>query len=542
MSASGFEADHVDRVLNVTDLEMTAFRCYHRAEMPLHGCTGDTVTVRTRIAPSPTGDPHVGTAYIALFNCAFARNNGGQFILRIEDTDQVRSTRESEQAILDALKWTGLEWDEGPDVGGPHGPYRQSERTELYREHAQILLDKGAAFRCFCSEERLKELRKEQRANKSDYLGYDGHCKSLSAEESQKRADAGEPFVVRMDVPREGECVFEDAFRGERSIEWSTVDYQVLMKSDGFPTYHLANVVDDHFMEITHVMRGEEWISSAPKHLKLYEAFGWEAPKLAHLPLLRNEDGSKLSKRKNPTSILFYERMGYLPEALLNHLGRMAYSMPNEEEKFTLEEMVESFSLDRVSLGEPKFLMDKLDWLNGRYIREDIDDAEFAERVKTWALNEDYLMQIVPLVKQRVDKLSDLGPLASFFFAGLHGLSPEDLDTKKLDADETVKVFQYTLWRLDSQREWTGEAIGELLKSTADILDMKFRDYIKPFFIAISGSSHSTPLFDSMAILGPDICRARIREAIEVLGGVSNKKAKKWERHLRDALREREDD
>ncbi len=495
------------------------------------------MTVRTRIAPSPTGDPHVGTAYIALFNYAFAKKNGGEFILRIEDTDQVRSTRESEQAILDALRWTGLEWDEGPDVGGPHGPYRQSERTELYREHAQKLLDGGHAFRCFCSDERLNELRKQQKEEKSR-LGYDGHCKSLSADESQAKADAGESYVVRMDVPRDGECTFEDAFRGEISIAWEEVDYQVLLKSDGFPTYHLANVVDDHFMEITHVMRGEEWINSAPKHIKLYEAFGWDAPKLAHLPLLRNEDGSKLSKRKNPTSILFYERMGYLPEALLNHLGRMAYSMPNEEEKFTLDEMVENFDLDRVSLGEPKFLIDKLDWLNGRYLREDLDDAEFAERVKAWALNEEYLMQIVPLVKQRVDKLSDLGPLASFFFAGLHGLTPEQLDTKKLDQDETVKVIQYALWRLDTLREWNASAIGETLKETAEILDMKFRDFVKPFFIAISGSSSSTPLFDSMAVLGPDICRARLRDALESLGGVSNKKSKKWERHLRDALSE----
>lgn len=499
-----------------------------------------TLTVRTRIAPSPTGDPHVGTAYIALFNYAFARKNGGKFILRIEDTDQVRSTRESEDAIMDALEWTGLEWDEGPNKGGPHGPYRQSERTEIYREHAQILLDKGAAFRCFCSDERLKKLRKEQKANKAAHLGYDGHCKSLSAEESQKKADAGESFVVRMDVPREGSCVFEDTLRGEISIDWVEVDYQVLMKSDGFPTYHMANVVDDHLMEITDVIRGEEWITSAPKHIKLYEAFGWDAPRLTHLPLLRNEDGSKLSKRKNPTGILFYERMGYLPEALLNHLGRMAYSMPGEEEKFTLEELVEDFSLDRISLGEPKFLMDKLDWLNGRYLREDLTDDEFAERVKTWALNEDYLMQIVPLVKQRVDKLSDLGPLASFFFAGLHGLSAEELETKKLDEAETVKVFQYTLWQMDAQREWTSESIGEFLKTTANVLDLKFRDYIKPFFIAISGSNSSTPLFDSMAILGPDICRARIREAIDSLGGVSNKKAKKWQRHLRDALAEME--
>ena len=279
-------------------------------------------TVRTRIAPSPTGDPHVGTAYIALFNLCFARQHGGQFVLRIEDTDQVRSTRESEQQIYDALRWLGIEWDEGPDVGGPHGPYRQSERGAIYKRYSDELVAKGHAFPCFCSAERLDQVRAEQMANK-ETPRYDGHCMHIAAEEAQRRIAAGESHVVRMKVPSEGVCVVKDMLRGEVEIGWDRIDMQVLMKADGLPTYFLANVVDDHLMGITHVLRGEEWINSAPKHILLYQYFGWDMPALCHMPLLRNPDKSKLSKRKNPTSITFYERMGYLPEALLNYLGRM---------------------------------------------------------------------------------------------------------------------------------------------------------------------------------------------------------------------------
>ena len=341
------------------------------------------MTVRTRIAPSPTGDPHVGTAYIALFNQCFARQHGGQFILRIEDTDQVRSSAESEKQILDSLRWLGLEWDEGPDVGGPHGPYRQSERSAIYVEHSEKLVRDGHAFRCFCSSERLDALRAEQMANKQT-PGYDGHCLLLSDEQVSQRVAAGEPHVVRMKVPTEGACLVKDMLRGDIEIPWEQVDMQVLMKADGLPTYHLANVVDDHLMGITHVLRGEEWINSAPKHMLLYEYFGWDMPELCHMPLLRNPDKSKLSKRKNPTSITFYERMGYLPQAMLNYLGRMGWSMPDEREKFTLAEMVEHFDIQRVSLGGPIFNVEKLAWLNGLWIRE-LSEADFVEAVQKWA-------------------------------------------------------------------------------------------------------------------------------------------------------------
>ena len=286
------------------------------------------MTVRTRIAPSPTGFPHVGTAYVALFNLCFARQHGGEFILRIEDTDQTRSTPESEKMILDSLRWLGLNWAEGPDVGGKHAPYRQSERRDIYTQHSQILLDKGHAFHCFCSEARLTEVRNAQMANK-ETPRYDGHCLNLSADEVSARIAAGEAHVVRMKVPTEGICQIDDMLRGVIEIPWEQVDMQVLLKQDGLPTYHLANVVDDHLMEISHVLRGEEWISSAPKHKLLYQYFGWDMPVLCHLPLLRNPDKSKLSKRKNPTSITYYRDMGFLPEALVNYLGRMGWSMPD---------------------------------------------------------------------------------------------------------------------------------------------------------------------------------------------------------------------
>lgn len=487
------------------------------------------MSVRTRIAPSPTGDPHVGTAYMALFNYCFARAQGGQFILRIEDTDQARSTRESEAAIFEALRWVGLEWDEGPDVGGPHGPYRQSERTALYLEHVDVLLAAGHAFRCFCTAERLAEVRAAQMAE-GRTARYDGHCVGLDPAEVERRLAAGEPSVVRMKVPDEGQCVIHDRLRDPIVIDYAQVDMQVLLKSDGLPTYHLANVVDDHHMGITHVMRGEEWISSAPKHLLLYGYFGWKAPELCHLPLLRNPDKSKLSKRKNPTSILYYRRMGFLPEALLNYLGRMAWSMPDEAEKFALEQMVEHFDLDRVSLGGPVFDVDKLTWLNGRYIREDLDDDAFMDRVVAWQLNREALAPLVPLVRQRVSTWSELVDVAGFFFQGMVPVTADDFAHKKLDADEVKRVLVWSQWQLEALASWERGGIEATLRATAALMEHKLRDYLSPFFVALSGRSSATPLFQTMEILGRDLVLARLRHAVEALGGLSGKLEKKWRR------------
>ncbi|MCK5796400.1 MAG: glutamate--tRNA ligase, partial [Deltaproteobacteria bacterium] len=309
--------------------------------------TDSPAPVRVRIAPSPTGDPHVGTAYVALFNYAFARHHGGSFILRIEDTDRARSTKASEEAILRALRWLGLEWDEGPDVGGPKGPYRQSERGAIYAEHAQMLIDKGEAYPCFCTPERLATLRDEQRRAKASKLGYDGKCRDIDPTEARARVDAGEAHTVRLKMPTEGQTTLDDGLRGAISLDNAQSDDQVLLKSDGMPTYHLANVVDDHLMGVTHVIRAEEWISSAPKHLRLYEAFGWDPPHFLHLPLLRNNDKnrSKISKRRNPVSLDYYRDIGILPEAMLNFLALMGWSFGEDRERFSLEEMVERFDL-----------------------------------------------------------------------------------------------------------------------------------------------------------------------------------------------------
>ena len=488
------------------------------------------MTVRTRIAPSPTGDPHVGTAYIALFNLCFARAHGGQFLLRIEDTDQQRSTADSEQAILESLRWLGLEWDEGPDVGGPNGPYRQSERMELYGQYARQLVEAGKAFVCYRTPQELDALREARRAAGSSTALKPSDLQLPEADVVQRRL-AGAPYVIRMVVPEEeGACAVEDMLRGTIELDWSMVDAQILLKSDGMPTYHLANVVDDHLMGITHVLRGEEWINSAPKHKLLYEYFGWDMPVLCHLPLLRNPDKSKLSKRKNPTSILYYQRMGFLPEALLNYLGRMGWSMPDESEKFSLAQMIENFDIQRVSLGGPIFDVEKLRWLNGTWIREDLDEAQLAQRLVDWAYNEANLMKVLPHAQKRMEILSDFAPLTGFLVSGTLPLSEASFAGIKGEREELVRMLQLALWRMEALRHWSRDTIWDDLKELADKLEVKVKDLLAPLFVAIAGSSASFSVVDSMELLGPDMSRARIRHAVDVLGGVSKKAAKRLEK------------
>jgi glutamyl-tRNA synthetase len=488
------------------------------------------MTVRTRIAPSPTGDPHVGTAYIALFNMCFAKAHGGKFILRIEDTDQVRSTPESEAAILESLRWLGLDWDEGPDVGGDHGPYRQSERMGLYGKYAQQLVDEGRAFVCYRTSAELNELREARRAAGNSTALKPADLQ-LPSDEVERRKAADAPHVIRMIVPdEEGACVVEDMLRGTIELDWSMVDAQILIKSDGMPTYHLANVVDDHLMEITHVLRGEEWINSAPKHKLLYEYFGWDMPQLCHLPLLRNPDKSKLSKRKNPTSILYYQRMGFLPEGLVNYLGRMGWSMPDESEKFTLQQMIDNFDISRVSLGGPIFDVEKLSWLNGRWIREELQQDQLAKRLIEWAYNEANLKKVLPHAQKRMETLSDFAPLASFLVSGSLPLTQESYSSVKGEREQIVKGLQFALWKMEALQHWNRDSIWDELKAIADAMEVKVKDFLAPLFIAISGTPASFSVVDSMDIIGADMSRARIREAIEVLGGVSKKAMKRLEK------------
>ncbi|MAR92846.1 MAG: glutamate--tRNA ligase [Pseudomonadales bacterium] len=490
------------------------------------------MSVRTRVAPSPTGDPHVGTAYIALFNRVFARQMGGKFILRIEDTDQARSTPESEAMILDSLRWLGLDWDEGPDVGGEFGPYRQSERSDLYQEYARRLVDAGHAFICYRTPAELEALR-NARKEAGKHTALKPSDLLLPEDEVARRKAAGDPYVIRMQVPEDGRCEVEDMLRGAIELDWGQVDAQILMKSDGLPTYHLANVVDDHLMGITHVIRGEEWINSAPKHKLLYQYFGWEMPALCHMPLLRNPDKSKLSKRKNPTSINYYRRMGFLPEAVVNYLGRMGWSMPDESEKFSLEQMVEHFDLQRVSLGGPVFDVEKLRWLNGLWIRENHDPQQLAERFRQWAFNEEYLMAVLPLIQTRLEVLSDVAHLADFFVAGDLPLSVEQFDFPRLEPLQVRKILQFSLWRFEEMRHWQRDTVADALGVIAGHLELKLKDFMMPLFVAVAGRPAAPSIMDAMVILGSDMTRARLRQALSVVGGPSKKETKAWDKEYR---------
>ena len=467
---------------------------------------------------------------MALFNRCFAHAQGGQFILRIEDTDQARSTPEAEAKIFESLRWLGLDWDEGPDVGGPKGPYRQSERADIYSGYAWELVEKGHAFVCYRTPEELDSLREARReAGKATALKPSDLL--LSEDEQAARKAAGDPFVIRMMVPEaEGTCAIDDMLRGNIELEWGMVDAQILLKSDGLPTYHLANVVDDHLMEITHVIRGEEWINSAPKHQLLYEYFGWEMPVLCHLPLLRNPDKSKLSKRKNPTSILYYQRMGFLPEAVVNYLGRMGWSMPDEAEKFTLDEMQAAFDITRVSLGGPVFDVEKLKWLNGLWIRESLSMDDLIRRLRDWALNRAMLEKILPQAQGRIEVLSDLIPQAAYLLSGELALKPEAFGESDAEREEAVMRMQFALWRLEAQQDWSRDALFAALKGLAEAMDLKPKALFEPLFVALSGEKVAYSIPDSMAILGPDMTRARLRHAIEACGGVSKKAAKRLEK------------
>lgn len=472
--------------------------------------------VRVRIAPSPTGDPHVGTAYIALFNYAFARKNGGKFILRIEDTDRQRSTKESEDAILRSLCWLGLDFDEGPEMGGNCGPYRQSERTDIYKEYAEKLLSSKAAYRCICTPERLLELRNRQQILKQP-TGYDGHCRNLDDHEIDKAIGSGLSYVIRLKTPRQGQLVMHDILRGDITISCTEVDDQVLMKSDGFPTYHLANVVDDHLMGITHVIRGEEWISSLPKHVLLYEALGVKKPQFCHLPLLRNADKSKVSKRKNPVSLNYFREAGFLPGAMLNFLGLMAYSMPDGRELFSLADFVEQFQLERISLGGPVFDLKKLTWLNGRYLRECLTTDDEVNYLSEQLFSKDYLQKIVPLIKERMEKSEDFLDHADFFFRGQIENDPQNILIGSGDKLVSADAIENLLENLENLVSFESANINTVVNEFCQRNNYKPKDVLMPLRMMISGKKASPPLFETMAVLGKERCRFRLRAAIKLL-------------------------
>ncbi len=490
--------------------------------------------VRVRIAPSPTGDPHVGTAYIALFNLIFARHFKGKFILRIEDTDQTRSRPEYENNILEALKWCGIEWDEGPGISGPHAPYRQSERSDIYRKYAYLLLEKGHAYKCFATPQELAEMR-EYAAKTGKRMGYDRRYRNLSSEEIRQREEAGQPFVIRLKVPLSGECVYEDAIKGRITCPWADIDDQVLLKSDGLPTYHLANVVDDYLMKITHVIRGDEWMSSTPKHILLYEYFGINPPVFMHMPLLLGADSKKLSKRRNPTSIFYFRDSGYLPEALVNFLTLMGYSMPDDKEFYSLKEIIASFDPKRIGTSGAFFDIKKLDWLNQRYLIENIKEDELWDRLKAWSFNDAFMKKLMPLVHTRMKTFSDFIELCDFLFIQNLPYSTDLLCPKGALAEHSAMFLQTMIWGLDEKEDWGSSAFEKTSHEIAEAFQIHYKKILIPLlFAAIMGKQHGPPLFEAIPILGKDRTRARLLNAIAFLGGISNKKMdrlkKGWEK------------
>jgi glutamyl-tRNA synthetase len=470
--------------------------------------------VRVRIAPSPTGDPHVGTAYTALFNYVFAKKNKGKFILRIEDTDQSRAKSSSEAMILSSLKWLGLSWDEGPDVGGKFGPYRQSERLPIYTEYSKKLLANGTAYHCFCTAERLDQLRATQKAEGLT-TRYDGHCRDLSKEIVDAKIKAEEKSVLRLKVPKSGSVIFKDMLRGDLEFDVDRIDDQVLIKTDGFPTYHLANVVDDHLMQISHVIRAEEWISSTPKHVLLYKAFGWEMPEFCHLPLLRNADKSKISKRKNPVSLSYYKRAGILPATLLNYLGMMGFSFGDDKEIFTVEEMTEVFDLKKISLGGPVFDVAKLTWLNQHYIQK-MPAATFVEYIREEIFGKDYLLALRPLLQERMTRFEQFVDNFSFFFNGALVYEGLDILPKGKEPHALRLMLNELVELLDELYDWNHSDIHNLMNAHRERIGWKPKDYFMTVRMIATGRKDSPGLAESLEQIGREMTRFRIRNYLDV--------------------------
>jgi glutamyl-tRNA synthetase len=472
--------------------------------------------IKTRIAPSPTGDPHVGTAYQALYNFVFAKQNAGHFIVRIEDTDRARYNEVSQQRILEMLDWLGISPDESPVVGGPNAPYIQTERAALHQQHAQILLENGWAYRAFDTNDELTAAREQAKRDGHMEQGYNRRDRGLSREDSDARAAAGEPFVVRLKVPLEGKTVVHDVLRGEVEFDNTGIDDKVLLKADGLPTYHLAAMTDDRLMGVTHVIRAEEWLSSTPIHVLIYKAFGWEEPKWIHTPLLRNPDKSKLSKRKSNTSVDSYREMGIFPEALLNYLGMMAWSMPDAREVFSVADMIEHFSWDRVSLGGPVFDLDKLTWLNGKYIREVLSLETLVDRAKPFLVsagfdvsNHEYVASVVQILRERFNLLSELPQKVTYFFTDIE---LEEKAAAKLN--EGREHLRALLPQLETAT-WDQANLEPIFKGYAETSGAKLGAVMQPLRAAITGRLESPGMFEVLMVLGKNKVLERIKNALK---------------------------
>ncbi len=483
-------------------------------------------SVRVRFAPSPTGYPHVGNIRTALFNWLFARHTGGTFIVRIEDTDVARRVEGGVEAILDGLRWLGLDWDEGPEVGGNYGPYFQSQRLELYHEAAKRLVSQGDAYYCYCSPQRLEEMRAEQVRRKQP-PGYDRRCRDLSAaERSQKEAEGITP-VVRFKIPLAGQTSFNDLIWGDVVVDNSTIDDFVLLKSDGYPTYHLANVVDDHLMAISHVLRAEEWLPSVPRHKLLYRALGYEMPQLAHLPMILGPDRSKLSKRHGAVSINDYQAQGYLPEAMVNFLALLGWSLDDKTEILSQQELAKNFSLERVSRTAAIFNPDKLNWMNGVYIRS-LSPEDFVQRSLPFLnkglppeikrpLPPDYVRQIMPLIQERARTLSEVAELAQFFFVTELDYDSSLLIGKDMTRESAIKALEVGQQKLGHLEAFGEESLEVVLRPLAEELGLKTGQLFGMLRVAVTGRTAAPPLFQTMAVLGKERCLSRIEAALEKL-------------------------
>jgi glutamyl-tRNA synthetase len=497
----------------------------------------DSPPIRVRIAPSPTGPFHAGGARTALYNWLFARHHGGVFVLRIEDTDRTRYSAAAEADMIESLRWLGLDWDEGPDVGGPHSPYVQSQRVEIHRHYANVLLDSGHAYRCFCTPERLEQRRQEFKARKEN-SGYDRHCRDLPPEEVAANLQAGRPFVIRLKMPLDGVTVVHDLIRGDMAFGNALLEDTILLKSDGFPTYHLANIVDDHLMEISHVMRGDEWVSSTPIHIVVYDAFGWQPPVFAHLPLILSPTGKgKMSKRKivsadgkeYPVMVREFRQAGYLPEAMVTILARTGWAYDDHTEIFTREELIEKFSLEKVNSAPAAFSYDKLLWMNSHYIRQ-MAPEDLAQRClpflqkaglvsnRVSAQEHELLGRVVPLFRERIHTLRDIVEQAAYFFTReLDYPDPALLLGKNMDAPATRGALVESRRRLAALPSWDLESMEPPLRALAEEHGWKAGQLFMPIRVAITGRTVSPGLFETLHALGREQSLERLDKAIAVL-------------------------
>ena len=487
-----------------------------------------TAPVRVRFAPSPTGKLHIGGARTAIYNWAFARANGGTFILRIDDTDPTRSTEENTQVILRAMKWLGLDWDEGPDVGGPNAPYKQTERLDLYRRAARKLWDEGRAYPCFCSKEQLEADRRAAQERKDPFQGYQRRCRDLDPDEARRRIDAGEPYVLRIKVPDDrGDVVIDDAVHGRVVFDAKELDDFVIFRSDGTPTYNFATVVDDAAMGITHVIRGDDHLSNTPRQVMVYEALGAPVPVFAHISMILGADGKKLSKRHGATSVEEYRDAGYLPDAFVNYLALLGWSLDGETTVIPRDVLASRFSLDRISKNPATFDPKKLDWMNAEYINA-MSDAEFSREILVPELAKaglldggserpaDWMEQLAAIIKPRTKMPADAAAVAAPVFATAETLDYDEKSVAKGLAKEGMRAV------LDAAREalaavpaesWTDGSIDTALEPLPEALDLKKRIVFQAVRVAECGNMVSPPLGETMALIGRDDCLARIDRA-----------------------------